>query len=95
MRISKRMKTYLRGKEASGQLGLAWKRLIIEMYLKQKGSSQVGQVKVIVGFLTLNNDQALFQKTLVTGRTNNQIENALVMEKRKEATIGSNWQNCR
>jgi outer membrane protein assembly factor BamA len=56
----------------------------LEMYLKQKQSSQVN---VLVGFLP-NNDQLSSKKLLVTGEANLLLRNALGSGE----TIGLNWQ---
>lgn len=56
----------------------------LEMYLKQKQSSQVN---VLVGFLP-NNDQLSSKKLLVTGEANLLLRNALGVGE----TIGLNWQ---
>jgi outer membrane protein assembly factor BamA len=56
----------------------------LEMYLKQKQSSQVN---VLVGFLP-NNDQLSSKKMLVTGEANLLLRNALGAGE----TIGLNWQ---
>lgn len=56
----------------------------IEMYLKQKQSSQVN---VLVGFLP-NNDQLSSKKLLITGEANLLLRNALGVGE----TIGLNWQ---
>ncbi len=56
----------------------------LEMYLKQKQSSQVN---VLVGFLP-NNDQLSSKKLLVTGEANLLLRNALGAGE----TIGLNWQ---
>ncbi|MEI9911271.1 MAG: BamA/TamA family outer membrane protein [Bacteroidota bacterium] len=57
---------------------------ILEMYLKQKRSSQVN---VLVGFLP-NNDQLSSKKILITGEANINLKNALGAGE----TIGLNWQ---
>jgi len=57
---------------------------ILELYLKQKKSSQIN---VIVGFLP-NNDQLSSKKLLVTGEANLNLKNALGGGE----TIGLNWQ---
>ena len=57
---------------------------ILEMYLKQKRSSQVN---VLVGFLP-NNDQLSSKKLLITGEANLNLKNALGAGE----TIGLNWQ---
>ncbi|MCG2614145.1 hypothetical protein LZZ85_07625 [Terrimonas sp. NA20] len=56
----------------------------LEMYLKQKQSSQVN---ILVGFLP-NNDQLSSKKLLVTGEANLLLRNALGAGE----TIGLNWQ---
>src|SRR5690606_21959128 len=57
---------------------------VIELYLKQKRSSQVN---VLVGFLP-NNDQLASKKLMVTGEANLNLKNALGAGE----TIGLNWQ---
>ncbi len=57
---------------------------ILEMYLKQKKSSQVN---VLVGFLP-NTDQLSSKKLLITGEANLNLKNALGAGE----TIGLNWQ---
>jgi outer membrane protein assembly factor BamA len=57
---------------------------IIELYLKQKKSSQVN---VLIGFLP-NNDQLSSKKLLITGEANLNLKNALGAGE----TIGLNWQ---
>ncbi len=57
---------------------------ILDMYLRQKRSSQVN---VLIGFLP-NNDQLSSRKLLVTGEANLNLKNALGAGE----TIGLNWQ---
>lgn len=57
---------------------------VLEMYLKQKKSSQVN---ILVGFLP-NNDQLSSKKLLITGEANLNLKNALGAGE----TIGLNWQ---
>lgn len=57
---------------------------VLELFLKQKRSSQVN---VLVGFLP-NNDQLSSKKILITGEANLNLRNALGMGE----TIGLNWQ---
>ncbi len=57
---------------------------VLEMYLKQRKSSQVN---VLVGFLP-NNDQLSSKKILITGEANLNLKNALGAGE----TIGLNWQ---
>jgi outer membrane protein assembly factor BamA len=57
---------------------------VVNMYLKQKRSSQVN---VLVGFLP-NNDQLSSKKLLITGEANINLKNALG----NGETIGLNWQ---
>ena len=85
LRISKRMKelTYV---EEEHPAKLVWlsSGSILEMYLKQKRSSQVN---VLVGFLP-NNDQLSSKKILVTGEANIKLKNAFG----NGETVGLNWQ---
>jgi outer membrane protein assembly factor BamA len=85
LRISRRMKeiTYVEEEYPSRLIWLA-SGSILEMYLKQKRSSQVN---VLVGFLP-NNDQLSSKKLLVTGEANINLKNALGAGE----TIGLNWQ---
>lgn len=85
LRISKRMKelTYLEEEHPPKLIWLG-SGSILEMYLKQKRSSQVN---VLVGFLP-NNDQLSSQKILITGEANIRLKNALG----NGETIGLNWQ---
>ncbi|MEO8403532.1 MAG: POTRA domain-containing protein [Chitinophagaceae bacterium] len=84
-RISKRMRelTYI---EEQYPAKLVWLGTgsILEMYLKQKKSSQVN---VLIGFLP-NNDQLSSKKLLITGEANLNLKNALGAGE----TIGLNWQ---
>ncbi|MEI9946775.1 MAG: POTRA domain-containing protein [Chitinophagaceae bacterium] len=57
---------------------------VVEMYLKQKRSSQVN---VLIGFLP-NTDQLSSKKLLITGEANLELKNALGAGE----TIGLNWQ---
>ena len=57
---------------------------VLNMYLKQKRSSQVN---VLIGFLP-NNDQLSSKKLLITGEANINLKNALGAGE----TIGLNWQ---
>ena len=57
---------------------------VVNMYLKQKKSSQVN---VLIGFLP-NNDQLSSKKLLITGEANINLKNALG----NGETIGLNWQ---
>ncbi len=85
LRISKRMKelSYVEEEQPSKLIWLG-NGSILEMYLKQKRSSQVN---VLVGFLP-NNDQLSSKKLLVTGEANLNFKNALGAGE----TIGLNWQ---
>jgi outer membrane protein assembly factor BamA len=85
LRISKRMKelTYVQEDHPAKLIWLG-SGSFLEMYLKQKKSSQVN---VIVGFLP-NNDQLASQKLLVTGEANIKLKNAFG----NGETIGLNWQ---
>jgi outer membrane protein assembly factor BamA len=85
LRISKRMKelTYVEEEHPSKLLWLG-SGSILEMYLKQKKSSQFN---VLVGFLP-NNDQLSSKKVLITGEANINLKNAFGGGE----TIGLNWQ---
>jgi outer membrane protein assembly factor BamA len=85
LRISKRIKelTYLEEEHPSKLLWLG-SGSILEMYLRQKRSSQFN---VLVGFLP-NNDQLSSKKMLVTGEANVNLKNAFGGGE----TIGLNWQ---
>jgi outer membrane protein assembly factor BamA len=85
LRINKRMKelTYVEEEHPAKLIWLG-SGSILEMYLKQKRSSQVN---VIVGFLP-NNDQLFSKKILVTGEANIKLKNAFG----NGETIGLNWQ---
>ena len=85
LRISKRMKE-LSYVEEERPAKLVWlgSGSILEMYLKQKRSSQIN---VIIGFLP-NNDQLSSKKILVTGEANIRLKNAFG----NGETIGFNWQ---
>jgi outer membrane protein assembly factor BamA len=85
LRISKRMRdlTYV---EEEYPAKLVWLNSgsILDMYLKQKKSSQVN---ILVGFLP-NSDQSSSKKLLITGEANLNLKNALGAGE----TIGLNWQ---
>ena len=85
LRISRRMRelTYVE-EEYPAKLIWLGTGSILEMYLKQKRSSQVN---VLVGFLP-NNDQFASNKLLITGEANLNLKNALGAGE----TIGLNWQ---
>jgi outer membrane protein assembly factor BamA len=85
LRISRKMRelTYVE-EEAPSRLIWLGSGSILELYLKQKRSSQVN---VIVGFLP-NNDQLSSKKLLITGEANLNLKNALGSGE----TIGLNWQ---
>ncbi len=85
LRISKRMKelTYVEEEHPARLIWLG-SGSILEMYLKQKRSSQFN---VLVGFLP-NNDQLSSKKLLVTGEANIKLKNAFG----NGETIGLNWQ---
>ena len=85
LRISKRMRelSYLEEEYPSKLIWLGTGSTL-EMYLKQKRSSQVN---VLVGFLP-NNDQLASNKLLVTGEANLNLKN----EFGAGETIGLNWQ---
>ncbi len=85
VRISKRMRelSYVEEERPSKLIWLG-SGSILEMYLKQKRSSQVN---VLVGFLP-NNDQLSSKKILITGEANINLKNALGAGE----TIGLNWQ---
>lgn len=85
LRISKRLKE-LPFVEEEYPAKLIWLGTgsILEMYLKQKKSSQVN---ILVGFLP-NNDQLSSKKLLITGEANLNLKNALGAGE----TIGLNWQ---
>jgi outer membrane protein assembly factor BamA len=85
LRISKRMKE-LPYVEEEHPAKLVWlgSGSILEMYLKQKRSSQVN---VLVGFLP-NNDQLSSKKILITGEANINLKNAFGAGE----TVGLNWQ---
>lgn len=85
LRISKRMRelTYLE-EESPAKLVWLGSGSILDMYLKQKKSSQVN---VLVGFLP-NTDQLSTKKLLITGEANLHLNNALGAGE----TIGLNWQ---
>jgi outer membrane protein assembly factor BamA len=85
LRISRRMRelTYVEEEHPSKLVWLG-SGSILEMYLKQKKSSQFN---VLVGFLP-NNDQLSSKKILITGEANIKLKNALGSGE----TIGLNWQ---
>ncbi|MDP4261102.1 MAG: hypothetical protein Q8941_01110 [Bacteroidota bacterium] len=85
LRISRQMKqlTYIEEEHPSKLVWLG-SGSILEMYLKQKRSSQVN---LLFGFLP-NNDQLSSKKLLVTGEANINLKNALGAGE----TIGFNWQ---
>jgi outer membrane protein assembly factor BamA len=85
LRISKRIRELPYVEEESPPK-LIWLMAgsIVELYLKQKKSSQAN---VIIGFLP-NNDQLSSKKLLVTGEANLNLKNALGAGE----TIGLNWQ---
>ncbi len=85
LRISRRMKelTYLEEEHPAKLIWLG-SGSILEMYLKQKKSSQVN---VLIGFLP-NNDQLSSKKILITGEANIKLKNAFGAGE----TIGLNWQ---
>lgn len=85
VRISKRMRelSYVEEERPSKLIWLG-SGSILEMYLKQKRSSQVN---VLIGFLP-NNDQLSSKKVLITGEANINLKNALGAGE----TIGLNWQ---
>lgn len=85
IRISRRMRelTYVEEEHPSKLIWLG-SGSILEMYLKQKRSSQVN---VLIGFLP-NNDQLSSRKILLTGEANINLKNALGAGE----TIGLNWQ---
>lgn len=85
MRISRRLRE-LPYVEEEYPARLVWLNsgAILDLYLKQKQSSQVN---VLVGFLP-NNDQLSSKKMLITGEANLRLRNALGVGE----TIGLNWQ---
>jgi outer membrane protein assembly factor BamA len=85
LRISKRMSelTYVEEEHPAKLIWLG-SGSILEMYLKQRRSSQVN---VLVGFLP-NNDQLSSKKILITGEANIKLKNAFG----NGETIGLNWQ---
>jgi outer membrane protein assembly factor BamA len=85
LRINKKMKelTYLE-EEKPFDITMLATGSILNMYLRQKRSSQVN---VLVGFLP-NNDQLSSKKLLITGEANILLKNALGSGE----TIGLNWQ---
>lgn len=70
--------------EQSSNLTLLGTGSVLNLYLKQKKSSQVN---VLIGFLP-NNDQLSSKKLLLTGEANINLKNALGSGE----TIGLNWQ---
>jgi len=85
LQVSRRMRelTYVE-EEYPSKLVWLGTGSVLEMYLKQKRSSQVN---VLVGFLP-NNDQLSSKKILITGEANLNLKNALGAGE----TIGLNWQ---
>jgi outer membrane protein assembly factor BamA len=85
LRISRRMRelTYVEEEHPSKLIWLG-SGSILEMYLRQKRSSQFN---VLVGFLP-NNDQLSSKKILITGEANIKLKNALGAGE----TMGLNWQ---
>lgn len=85
LRVSRRMRelTYVE-EEYPAKLVWLGTGSVLEMYLKQKRSSQVN---VLIGFLP-NNDQLSSKKILITGEANLNLKNALGAGE----TIGLNWQ---
>ncbi|HEX7844469.1 MAG TPA: POTRA domain-containing protein [Chitinophagaceae bacterium] len=84
-RVSKKMKelTWVE-EEYPSDLTLLGGGSVLNMYLKQKKSSQVN---VLVGFLP-NNDQLSSKKMLITGEANINLKNAFGAGE----TLGLNWQ---
>ncbi|HMU46668.1 MAG TPA: BamA/TamA family outer membrane protein [Chitinophagaceae bacterium] len=84
-RISKKIRelTYIE-EEQPANLSLLGTGSVLNLYLKQKRSSQVN---VLVGFLP-NNDQLSSKKLLITGEANILLKNALGAGE----IIGLNWQ---
>jgi outer membrane protein assembly factor BamA len=70
--------------EYTGNLSLLGTGSVLNLYLKQRRSSQVN---VLIGFLP-NNDQLSSKKLLITGEANIHLRNALGAGE----TIGLNWQ---
>ena len=85
LRVSRKMRelTYVE-EEYPAKLVWLGSGSVLEMYLKQKRSSQIN---VLVGFLP-NNDQLSSKKILITGEANLNLKNALGAGE----TIGLNWQ---
>ena len=85
MRINKKIRelTYIE-EEKPFDLTMLGTGSVLNMYLKQKKSSQVN---VLIGFLP-NNDQLSSKKLLLTGEANIFLKNALGSGE----TIGLNWQ---
>ncbi len=85
VRINKKIRelTYIE-EEKPASLTLLGTGSVLNMYLRQKKSSQIN---VIVGFLP-NNDQLSSKKLLITGEANILLRNALGAGE----TIGLNWQ---
>ncbi|HUR66232.1 MAG TPA: POTRA domain-containing protein [Chitinophagaceae bacterium] len=85
LRINKKMRelTYIE-EEKPFDLSMLATGSVLNMYLKQKRSSQVN---VLVGFLP-NNDQLSSKKLLLTGEANILLKNSLGSGE----TIGLNWQ---
>ena len=84
-RISKKIRdlTYIE-EEKPANLSMLGTGSVLNLYLKQKRSSQVN---ILVGFLP-NNDQLSSKKLLITGEANILLKNALGAGE----TIGLNWQ---
>ncbi len=84
-RVSRKMKelTWVE-EESPSNLTMLGTGSVLNMYLKQKKSSQVN---VLVGFLP-NNDQLSSKKTLITGEANINLKNAFGAGE----TVGLNWQ---
>ena len=85
LRVNQKMRelTYIE-EEKPFDLSMLATGAVLNMYLKQKRSSQVN---VLVGFLP-NNDQLSSRKLLLTGEANILLKNALGSGE----TIGLNWQ---
>jgi outer membrane protein assembly factor BamA len=84
-RVSKKMRelTWVE-EENPSSLTLLGAGSVLNMYLKQKKSSQIN---FLIGFLP-NNDQLSSKKTLITGEATINLKNALGVGE----TIGLNWQ---
>ncbi|HEY6063550.1 MAG TPA: POTRA domain-containing protein [Chitinophagaceae bacterium] len=85
LRINKKLKelTYIEEEQPSN-LSMLGTGSVLNVYLKQKKSSQIN---ILVGFLP-NNDQLSTKKLLLTGEANIFLKNALGAGE----TIGLNWQ---